>query len=110
MWIPAPYRTIACYVLHRGIDPADQAAVIAALPETRVELTYGEDGLQHMHLNGEDVTSEIRLPQVSACASVVSAYPQVRSFLLDMRRRWPGPTTSLWTDGISGPLSFPEPR
>ena len=82
----AIYRTIACYVLHQKIDPADERAVIAALPQIRVELTYGADGLQHMHLNGEDVTSEIRLPQVSACASVVSAYPQVRSFLLDMQR------------------------
>lgn len=82
----AIYRTIACYVLRKEIDPADEASVIAALPHIQVELTYGADGLQHMHLNGEDVTSEIRLPQVSACASVVSAYPQVRSFLLDMQR------------------------
>ena len=82
----AIYRTIACYVLHQKIDPADEAAVISALPQIQVELTYGADGLQHMHLNGEDVTSEIRLPQVSACASVVSAYPQVRSCLLDMQR------------------------
>lgn len=82
----AIYRTIACYVLHKGINPADQEAVIASLPEIRVELTYEDDGLQHMHLNGEDVTTEIRLPQVSACASVVSAYPQVRTFLLDMQQ------------------------
>lgn len=82
----AIYRTIACYVLRKEIDPADEASVIAALPHIQVELTYGADGLQHMHLNGEDVTSEIRLPQVSACASVVSAYPRVRSFLLDMQR------------------------
>ena len=82
----AIYRTIACYMLRNGIDPADAETVTASLPQIQVELTYGADGLQHMLLNGEDVTSEIRLPQVSACASVVSAYPQVRSFLLDMQR------------------------
>ena len=37
--------------------------------------------------NGEDVTDAIRLPEVSMCASVVSAYPGVRSFLLEMQRR-----------------------
>ena len=58
----------------------------ASLPDIRVELTYGEDGLQHMLLNGRDVTKEIRLPEVSLCASAVSAHSEVRAFLLDMQR------------------------
>jgi cytidylate kinase len=52
-----------------------------------VELTYGEDGLQHMLLNGQDVTREIRLPEISLYASAVSAHPSVRSFLLEMQRQ-----------------------
>ena len=58
----------------------------AALPEIRMEIVYGVDGLQHMLLNGQDVTEEIRLPRISLCASAVSAYPQVRAFLLEMQR------------------------
>ncbi len=50
-------------------------------------LTYGEDGLQHMALNGEDVTEEIRLPEMSLYASLVSAYPEVRAYLLEMQRQ-----------------------
>ena len=83
----AIYRTIGCAVRRRDIDPADQAAVVAALPELDIGLTYGADGLQHMELNGEDVTAEIRLPEISRCASVVSAYPEVRAYLLEMQRR-----------------------
>lgn len=37
-------------------------------------------------LNNEDVTEEIRLPEVSRYASAVSAYPGVRAFLLQMQR------------------------
>ena len=83
----AIYRTIGCAVRRRGIGPADQAAVVAALPELDIGLTYGADGLQHMELNGEDVTAEIRLPEISRYASVVSAYPEVRAYLLEMQRR-----------------------
>jgi len=39
-----------------------------------------------MFLNGEDVTTKIRLPQMSMYASAVSAIPQVRTFLLEMQR------------------------
>ena len=83
----AIYRTIGCAVRRRGIDPGDRAAVAAILPETDIGLRYESDGLQHMSLNGEDVTAEIRLPEISQYASQVSAYPEVRAFLLEMQRR-----------------------
>ena len=82
----ALYRTIGYYVLQQGIEPKNEAAVTAVLPEIQVEMTYGDDGLQHMLLNGQDVTKEIRLPDVSMYASAVSAHPPVRAFLLDMQR------------------------
>ena len=82
----ALYRTIGYYVLSKGVDPKDAEAVTAVLPEIRVEMAYGEDGLQHMLLNGQDVTKEIRLPDVSMYASAVSAHPTVRTFLLEMQR------------------------
>ena len=49
-------------------------------------MAYGEDGLRHMILQGEDVTGAIRENAVSRYASQVSAYPEVRTFLLEMRR------------------------
>lgn len=83
----AIYRTIAYYIWKAGIDPKDGAAVAAELPGLRVELRYGDDGLQHMYLDGEDVTDGIRLPEVSRYASDVSAHPEVRSYLLEMQRQ-----------------------
>lgn len=82
----AIYRTIGCFMQEAGVDLQDEAAVLAHLPEVRVELRYGEDGLQHMLLNGRDVTDKIRTPEISLAASVVSAYPGVRSYLLEMQR------------------------
>jgi len=82
----AIYRTIAYYAYANHLDPADEAAVLAALPDIRIELCHDAEGLQRMILNGEDVTDAIRLPQISQYASVVSAYPGVRAFLLEMQR------------------------
>ena len=84
----AIYRVIGVAAQHRGIDPKDEAAVVAMLPELDIGLKHGEDGLQRMYLNGEDVTDTIRLPEVSMYASAVSALPPVRAYLLEMQRRF----------------------
>ena len=82
----AIYRTVSLYIFDRGIDPADRAAVTAALPEIHIDLRYGDGGLQRMFLNGEDVTERIRLPEISMFTSAVSGIPEVRAFLLEMQR------------------------
>jgi cytidylate kinase len=40
-----------------------------------------------MYLDGEDVSADIRLPEISICASDVAALPAVRSYLLEMQRK-----------------------
>ena len=82
----AIYRVIGLAALRRGIEPHDAAAVAPMLPELEIGLKHGNDGLQHMYLDGEDVSDAIRLPEVSMYASAVSALPDVRAFLLEMQR------------------------
>lgn len=104
----AIYRTIGYHVFSKGIAPKDEAAVSAQLPEIRVELTYGDDGLQHMLLNGQDVTKEIRLPEISMYASAVSAHPSVRAYLLEMQRQL-ARTSNVIMDGRDiGTVVLPE--
>ena len=81
----ALYRAIGYRMLRAGIDPADAAAVAAALPETAVSLHYVE-GEQRVFLGEEDVSGAIRTPEVSMAASAVSAIPAVRHFLLQVQR------------------------
>ena len=81
----AMYRTIGLYVLRSGADTEDEDAVAALLSGIRLEMRY-VDGVQHMFLNGEDVSGLIRTEEVSMAASHVSAHPSVRAFLLDAQR------------------------
>lgn len=82
----AIYRTVGLAAYRRGLDRHDENAVKAMLPELKIEMRYNEAGEQRMFLNGDDVSAEIREPEISICASDVSALPAVRSFLLEMQR------------------------
>ena len=104
----AIYRTIGYYIFREGIDPKDAGAVVAALPLIHVDMCYSEDGLQHMLLNGEDVTEQIRLPEISMYASAVSAIPPVRDYLLEMQRDM-ARRSSVITDGRAiGTVVLPD--
>lgn len=82
----AIYRTVGLAVLKRGFDPENKEQILPMLPELEIKLCYNEQGEQRMYLDGEDVSGEIRLPEVSLAASDVSAMAEVRSFLMDMQR------------------------
>mgnify|MGYP000808454452 FL=1 len=82
----AIYRTIGLATKIRGVSLDDTAAVVALLPTLEIELKYNDAGEQHMYLDGNDVSRDIRLPEVSMLASKVSAIPAVREFLVDMQR------------------------
>ena len=82
----AIYRTIGLATKIRGVSLDDTAAVIELLPTLEIELKYNDAGEQHMYLDGNDVSRDIRLPEVSMLASKVSAIPAVREFLIDMQR------------------------
>lgn len=81
----AMYRTIGLAVCRRGISGEDTEGIRSVLPDIRIGITY-ENGAQHVLLNGEDVSSEIRTPEIAYYASRVSAVPEVREFLLNTQR------------------------
>ncbi|MBP8639525.1 MAG: (d)CMP kinase [Oscillospiraceae bacterium] len=82
----AIYRTVGVAARNAGLGSKDEAGVTAMLLKINISMRHDEKGLQRMILNGEDVTDEIRLPEISIYASDVSAMPAVRAYLLEMQR------------------------
>ncbi len=82
----AIYRTVGYHMTLMGIGPKDRDGIERLLDDVNLELRYDGEGLQHMILNGSDVTEEIRTPEMSRVASLISAQPAVRAFLLDLQR------------------------
>ena len=78
----AMYRSVALAAAERGVPPAQLAASI------RIELTgntQGESG--RVLLDGRDVTSSIRAPEISEAASRAAADPAVRKAMVAEQRR-----------------------
>lgn len=82
----AMYRIATLHVLRGGIDPADTAAVIERTAD--LPLTVSDDPADtRVYLAGEDVSAEIRGPEVTGAVSAVSAIPEVRENLVAQQRR-----------------------
>ena len=82
----AIYRTVAYFLDLWGIAPKDIDGISRYIDELTVGIEYDENGLQHMIMNGMDVTEDIRTQDISQKASLISAHAIVREMLLDMQR------------------------
>ena len=82
----AIYRTVAYFLDLLGISPKDVDGVERYIDELTINIEYDENGVQHMIMNGMDVSGEIRTQDISQKASLVSAHAVVREVLLDMQR------------------------
>ena len=82
----AIYRTVAYFFDLWGVAPKDIDGITRYIDELTVGIEYDEDGLQHMIMNGMDVTDDIRTQEIGQKASLVSAHAIVRDMLLDMQR------------------------
>lgn len=82
----AMYRAVTWYVLQRGIDPKDTVDVAAVL--TEVTMHSGTDPeAPTIAVNGADVSAPIRGQAVTDAVSLVSAVPEVRTFMVDQQRK-----------------------
>ncbi len=81
----AMYRAMAIHMLRNSVDPADEEAVSQASENADISLKYVE-GVQHVFLNGEDVTGSLRTEETGNMASQVSKYPAVRSRLVAIQK------------------------
>ena len=82
----AIYRTVAYFMDLLGISPKDVDGVERYIDELTIEIEYDEEGVQHMMMNGMDVSADIRTQDISQKASLISAHAVVRDVLLDMQR------------------------
>ena len=82
----AIYRTVAYFFDLWGVSPKDIDGIRRYIDELNIDIEYDEDGLQHMIMNGIDVTNDIRTQDIAQKASLISAHAIVRDMLLDMQR------------------------
>lgn len=104
----AIYRTLGLAAYRRGIDRKNEEAVMELLPNIRIEMGYNPAGEQRMYLDGEDVSEEIRMPEISICASDVSSHQAVRNYLLEMQRNMARKNNVIMDGRDIGTVVLPE--
>jgi cytidylate kinase len=82
----ALYRAIAWKVLQSNIRPADHEQVTELMGSTSLHMQF-HNGAMQVLVDGRDVTGELRTPEVTRTASIVSAIPAVREWLLPIQRQ-----------------------
>jgi len=82
----AMFRVVALFALRRGVTPSDADALASICDGLIIDFTFS-DGVCRVLVNGEDVSSAIRSPEISLLTSTVAAVPAVRNHLLSQQRR-----------------------
>ncbi len=82
----ALYRAIAWKVLQSKVPPADHEQVAKLLQATTMQVRF-QDGAMQVLVDDRDITNALRTPEVTNLASITSAIPAVREWLLPIQRQ-----------------------
>jgi cytidylate kinase len=103
----ALYRGVALAVKTRGVDPANDADLEKLCRELKLDFVLHTGG-GRLVLNGEDISGQIRTPEITMLASTVSARPVVRAYLLDLQRNMGQEKAAVFEGRDMGTVVFPD--
>ncbi len=104
----AMYRSVAWLLLKEGIDPSDQERVKEVLPKFQYEIKSDAKGEKHYLVCGNDVTEAIRSQQISYVASQIAVYPEVRTEMVKIQRKFGSRSNAVFEGRDMGTVVFPE--
>jgi len=103
----ALYRAVALQALAAGIDSQDDVGLEALCAGLDLRFERSTDGV-HLFANGEDISGQIRTPEVTMKASAVSARPVVRQFLLKVQKDLGREKAAVFEGRDMGTVVFPD--
>lgn len=80
------YRACTLAVLHAGLNPHDEAAVIALVRALDLEVTWPQPTVARIEVAGMDVSDLLRTPEIESNVSLISRIPEVRDELVRRQR------------------------
>lgn len=103
----AMYRAVGLKAKRNNIACSEQEKIEEMLKNTEVELK-NENGATAVYLDGENVSTEIRLPEISRMASDISAVPVVRYAMVEMQRSMANKTDTILDGRDIGTFVLPN--
>jgi cytidylate kinase len=105
----AMYRAVALKAIRDRIDATDRDSLSKMVDSIGIMVNY-VDGEQFIYLNGEDVTSKIRTPEISIGASNVAAVPEVRIKMVELQRQIAAKTSVVMDGRDIGTYVLPDAK
>ncbi|MDO4614010.1 MAG: (d)CMP kinase [Lachnospiraceae bacterium] len=103
----AMYRAMALFLLKKGIAPEDADSITSVCDEADITIVY-QDGVQHVILNGEDVTGGLRTEKVGNMASKSSGNKAVREKLVKLQQKLASETSVVMDGRDIGTVVLPD--
>ena len=104
----AMYRSMAWWVLKVGVDPSDEERVKQQIPSFRYVIETSSTRGRIYKVDGIDVSEAIRTPQISAAASKISTYAEVRKALVKIQREFGNGNNAVFEGRDMGTVVFPH--
>lgn len=83
----ATYRCVALESIRRNIPITNEEEITKIIDDLKIEFEYDENGTITVLLNGEDVSKEIRSPEVSSIVSPMSNNIALRAKMVELQRK-----------------------
>ena len=103
----AMYRAVAYLVAQRGLEPNDEAALKDLCSNLQIDLVATGTGLK-VYAMGEDITEQIRTPELTRLTPQVASSPGVRAAMLLMQRKLGEPGGVVLEGRDIGTVVFPD--
>ncbi len=103
----ASYRAATLAALRAGVDLADAEAVGRTVAQARIGLST-DPSTSTVELDGDDVSGQVRGPEVTSAVSAVSAVPAVRTRLVALQRELAGVDGAVLEGRDIGTAVFPD--
>ena len=85
----AMYRACTVIAKENNLDYGDEQGILAVIDRNEIQLK-AVDGKQKVYAGDEDITRDVRLPEISANVSQVSALPKIREKMVSLQRKMAG--------------------
>ena len=104
----AMYRAVTLAAMQAGVDMSDQDKLLGVMEKSEFQFSL-RDGKMLVHINGIDVTGQIRQPQITANARHIASSPKAREKLVQMQRRFASGRQKIVTEGRDqGTVAFSD--
>lgn len=104
----ATYRSLAWFVINEGVDPSHQSKVVELLPRFQYDIRMTPEGDRRYFVGETDVSHMIRTQPISMAASQVAVYPEVRTAMVKIQRKYGQQTDVVFEGRDMGTVVFPD--